>query len=276
MWQAICWPNLQILKTRFSEYCRRTKRTRKIDNFLYRHFKQTNHSTSSISIQPIEKITYGDNSTKRYRNILMHELELKWIKSLQTPLPLGFNYNIYHEGNISRLPDFDGFSLLDIRKRNKRSHGKRKNGNLKRKNKHVLTLSELSIFLKHSCRHMAFPHLVTHSISSLRKANRAHRHYDSAILTRCYTQHALRPYIDSEINHIRHFIKIQFVNKGIEFINLPSIFKDKSVIFSIPTYFENKESPIICYKYNKPIRSTVFTYNKLVTELDIENSIPDS
>ena len=67
--------------------------------------------------------------------------------------------------------------------------------------------------------------------------------YDAAILTRCYTQHALRPYIDSEINHIRHFIKIQFVNKGIEFINLPSIFKDKSVISSIPTYFENKESP---------------------------------
>ena len=36
------------------------------------------------------------------------------------------------------------------------------------------------------------------------------------------------------------------------------------------------ESPIICYKYNKPIYSTVFNYNKLVTELDIENSIPDS
>ena len=29
------------------------------------------------------------------------------------------------------------------------------------------------------------------------------------------------------------------------------------------------------YKYNKPIRSTVFNDNKLVTELDIENSIPD-
>ena len=62
----------------------------------------------------------------------------------------------------------------------------------------------------------------------------------------------------------------------IEFINLPSIFKDKSVISSIPTYFENKESPSICYKYNKPIRSTVFNYDKLVTEFDIENSIPDS
>ena len=95
---------------------------------------------------------------------------------------------------------------------------------------------------------MALSRLVTLSISSLRnldiEANkfyyRARRLYDAAILTRCYTQHALGPYIDSEINHIRHFIKIQFFNKGIEFINLPSIFKDKSVISSIPTYFENK------------------------------------
>ena len=139
--------------------------------------------------------------------------------------------------------------LLDIRKRNNRSHGKRKNGNLKRKNKHVLTLLELNIILKHYGRHMALSRLVTLSISSLRnldiEANkfyvRAHRLYDAAILTRCYTQHALRAYIDSEINHIRHFIKIQFVIKGIEFINLPSIFKDKSVISSIPTYFENKD-----------------------------------
>ena len=49
-----------------------------IDNFLYRHFKQTNHSTSSIFIQHVEKTTYDDNSTKRNRNILRHELELKW------------------------------------------------------------------------------------------------------------------------------------------------------------------------------------------------------
>ena len=134
---------------------------------LHRHFKQTNHSTSSISIHPVEKIIFGDNSTKRYRNILRHELELKWIQLLQTPHPLGFNDNIYDEGNISRLPDFDVFSLLDIRKSNNQSHGKRKNGNLKRKNKHVLTLSELSIILKHSGRHMALSRLVTLSISSL-------------------------------------------------------------------------------------------------------------
>ena len=40
--------------------------------------------------------------------------------------------------------------------------------------------------------------------------------YEAALLTRCYTQHTLRPYIDSEINHKRYFIKIPSVNKGME------------------------------------------------------------
>ena len=109
---------------------------------------------------------------------------------------------------------------------------------------------------------MALSRLVTLSISSLRNLDIEAMIKLIDFMMQQFlsgvTQHALRPYIDSEINHIRHLIKIQFVNKGIESINLPSIFKAKSVISSIPTYFENKESPIICYKYNKPIRSTVF------------------
>ena len=102
------------------------------------------------------------------------------------------------------------------------------------------------------------------------------RHLKRDILTRCYTQHALRLFIDSEINHKRHFIKIPFINKGIEFIDLPSIFKDRSVTSSIPAYFQNSEPPIICYKYNKPIRNTVFNFNKLVSDLDIHANTPES
>ena len=45
------------------------------------------------------------------------ENELKWIKLLQSASPLDFNDNIYHEGNIPKMPDFDVFSLLEIRKR---------------------------------------------------------------------------------------------------------------------------------------------------------------
>ena len=52
--------------------------------------------------------------------------------------------------------------------------------------------------------------------------------------------------------------------EGIEFIDLPSIFRDNNVISAIPSYFENTESPIICYKYNKPFRNTILNFNKLV------------
>ena len=65
--------------------------------------------------------------------------------------------------------------------------------------------------------------------------------YNAALLTKCYTQDALPAYIDSEINHSRHFIKMKFVNKRIKFIDLPSILYSKTLLF--------------CYKFNKPIYS---------------------
>ena len=55
-----------------------------------------------------------------------------------------------------------------------------------------------------------------------------------------------------------------------------SIFRDKSVQSSIPNYFKNCEVPIICYKYNKPIRGAIFNFNKLVSDLNIETCTPDS
>ena len=203
------------------------------------------------------KNNFNSNSTERYKNTFRHETELKLITLLQTPFPLGFNDTIYHQGNISKMPDFDVFSLLDIRRRNRRSRCKHINGNLKRKhkNKTFWTLKDLWKILK-SGRHQLLSKLSSLSIASLHKLDeepnkfydRKHDFYHTALLTQCNTQHALRPYIDSEMNHIRHFIKIAFINKGIDFIDFPSIFRDNTVESSIPDYFENKEPPIICYK----------------------------
>ena len=56
--------------------------------------------------------------------------------------------------------------------------------------------------------------------------DRSNRLYDAALLTMSYTQHALRPVIDSKINHLRHVIEIPFINKGMDFIDLPSIYSE--------------------------------------------------
>ena len=120
------------------------------------------------------------------------------------------------------------------------------------------------------------PVLCILDIEKNRFYDRNYQMYEAALLTRCYTQHALHPLNDSEIKHKRHFIKIPFNNKGIDFIDLPSIFQDKSVTSSKPDYFKNSEPPSICYKYNKPIRNILFNFNKHWSDLDIDANTPDS
>ena len=61
-----------------------------------------------------------------------------------------------------------------------------------------------------------------------------------------------------------------------EFIDLHSIFKDNSVISSFPNYFNNSETPIFCYKYNKPTMSTVFYFNIIITDINIDSDTPNS
>ena len=174
-------------------------------------------------------------------------------------------------GNISKEPNIDIFTLFSIRKRKARSHGVRKNGNVKRKSRKFVSIGDLHNIRVQSGKHTMLSRLTCLSLASLRdideKADkiimRTDLYYTTAILIQKYTQHVLRPHIDSASDHKRHFIKIPFINKGIDFVDLQSIFRNKNVQDTIPKYFMNTESPIICYKYNKSIRGLIFNYNKI-------------
>ena len=129
------------------------------------------------------------------------------------------------------MPDFDVFSLLEIRKRKSRSHGIRKKENGKRKKRDIkrsnTSLKDLSKELEDHGRHSMLSFSSSLPTSVLRildtEANKLydknHQLYDAALLNKFYTYHALRPYIDSETNHRRHFIKNPFINKEIEFMD---------------------------------------------------------
>ena len=54
------------------------KKPKKIDIFLYCHFKRNGHSPSKIVIQRFEKIIYDPNSSTRLKDIKRHETELKF------------------------------------------------------------------------------------------------------------------------------------------------------------------------------------------------------
>ena len=58
-------------------------------------------------------------------------------------------------------------------------------------------------------------------------------------------------------------------------VSLSVAFKDNLVISSIPNYLNSSETPIICYKYNKPIRSTIFSFTQIVTGIDSKLLTPE-
>ena len=114
---------------------------------------------------------------------------------MQSPFPLGFKDNIYHEGNISKMPDFDVFSVLECKKRKSRSHGKCKNGNIKRKictEKRLNTsVKDISLALTNHGQHGLFSFLNSLPISVLRNLElEAIKLYDRA--NKLYKQHCLQ------------------------------------------------------------------------------------
>ena len=69
-----------------------------------------------------------------------------------------------------------------------------------------------------------------------------------------------------------NFIKLDFINKGIDAVNLPSILRSKSVTETVPTYFKEKEPPIISYTYTKTIASKIFNFSSTLSDLDYHQS----
>jgi hypothetical protein len=273
----------RALKTRFREHVYQCK-NKKLWNFLYQHFRKAGHSFKNISVQPLEQLSFDSNLSKSDKSKARFRAEFKWIKYLQTPFPLGLNDNIFQSGNISKDPSIDIFSIFSCRKRKSRSHGIRKNGNIKRKSRQVSSLLDLHMLLISSGKHSMLSKLTSLSIYSLKDIDsqaekivlRTDPLYNTASIVQSYTQHFLRPHINNAADLKRHFLKIPFIDKGIDFINLQSIFRDSKVVDSVPLYFKNKEPPVICYKYNKPTRGFIFNYNQIVADLDIKSSKPST
>ncbi len=62
---------------------------------------------------------------------------------------------------------------------------------------------------------------------------------------------------------------MKFLNKGIDAINLASVFRDKSVTDEVLVYFKEQERPIITYEYTNTIAGKIFNFSSVLSNLDI-------
>ena len=66
------------LKNRFGEHYRKIKKPKKIDTFLYQHFKRAGHYfPDNVLVQPVGKLIYDENSSVRFSTIKSLETEIK-------------------------------------------------------------------------------------------------------------------------------------------------------------------------------------------------------
>ena len=71
-------------------------------------------------------------------------------------------------------------------------------------------------------------------------------------------------------------LKLKFINKGFDLLNISNIFRDFHVQSKIPQYFEYLEPPLICYQYKKPIKNLIFNYYNLTTDTSVLLNKPKS
>ena len=66
---------------------------------------------------------------------------------------------------------------------------------------------------------------------------------------------------DVPAEKLKHFLKIKFLRKGIDAINLPQILRSQSVMDTIPAYFKDKEPPITSCQYTNTVASRLFNFS---------------
>ena len=66
-------------------------------------------------------------------------------------------------------------------------------------------------------------------------------------------------------------MKIKFLQKGIDLINLPQLLRSKSVMDKTPAYFKDREPPIISYQYTSTVASKMFNFSSTLSNMNITN-----
>ena len=253
------------------------------NQLLYSHFNQPDHSVVSLKVRILEKIYHPSNSpslSTPYRR----KREEYWIKLLGTAFPYGCNDKIDSVGNLSspKCSSTNVMQLFPTSQRRPRSHGHR---HYTRPDLHNVTFDSLvSIIQKplgiHHIRTKLYS-LPLSKLHTLLEETNSHHSLNSnalesrvaSIITDIAYHRLYKPAKTNLLDNVdkRNFMHIHFANKGLDAINLPNVFHQKSIQENIPPYFKQQSSPIISYTYTSTISSRIFNHRKTLQQLNIDD-----
>ena len=182
--------------------------------------------------------------------------ELFWIKELGTAKPYGFNDQIKGVGTLSSISckKTNIYSLFNKQPRRKRSHGKRHyNKRTPQPDATTSTLVDLVDMIEkpegvHNINtklfSISFPQLRSLQKLALESTNFDYSSVEYrviAIILDIANYRLFRP-VRSVVpaEKPKHFMKIKFLNKAVDAINLPALLRSTSVTDKIPVYFSHQ------------------------------------
>ena len=240
------------------------------------------HGLENFKVQIIEQI--DPQQIDNNKTVKDHRLDREdyWMRELGTISPFGLNDKVRKVGNIRQKQSENLLvtQLFNSSQRRPRSHGRRINRASNRVPREETTVEHLENIWKdfnrlHILRTTLFGLPLNKLFLLVEKAKVDRKRGDVefelmfSVLQSISKQRLYKPVQASGSDPVeRKFITIKFVNKGIDYLNISNILRNKKVMQQIPPYFKDNEPPIISYRYPKSIASKILNFNHVAKNFD--------
>ena len=274
------------LHIRFNSHRNRIK-SNKSGQLVHKHFQENCHGLANCIIIPIEKIVLSESDENifssqvekaRAKDKIRFEREKFWISTLQTAYPFGLNCRVKGIGDFNPSQGF--FQHFGGRRRRKRKHKKRKPKRLRVKSDFSLDfVLDKHRELANKPGYIHFFKTFLYSVPRvdlqilLQSVENSPVVIDVRLKDMIKMIANLRLFKPVEIakRNDKDFYHLNFRDKGLDFINISAILRNKDVVNKIPIYFNDKEPPVIGYRFNKSIAGKLFNYRETLSEEGIDH-----
>ena len=230
---------------------------------IHEHFTDGLCTGAGYSCQIIEKIQ--DVGSEQELQNHRRNREHFWIKELRTVYPFGLNSRLDAGAQEDRsLNKYFNKSLRYRDRRRGRGRGRGQDWNVN----NILNIIKEKLehsrdeVVRYCCK--TFPQIPRSKLKMLTQHlldnNVPESIRDIAVkyITHCNNSNVAEP----KHKKSRTQLKLTFINKGIEMINLGRILNDPAIRDAFP--LERSNNPMIVYKYTKPVRNKIVNYRQTV------------
>ena len=238
---------------------------------------------AEFSIQILEKLP-GNGYTNGVVDPAMREYRLQredyWMKTLRTVYPYGLNERTkFMNKDIPVGKLFPPLPRYGDRYVNQRMRTPRSSRNsFLDLDTFLNTINEFAVDVRanecrkllDSCKHKNLKKLAVEANSRLFSCEDVvKRWYDLIIdvyFTKVYTEE-----IKTSKKAPKYILPIFFHNKGLEFIQLKKILRNRDVISKLPEEFQTDDPPSVIYNLSGTIRNKIFNYKKTISDIDVND-----